>query len=260
MRDVTCILTVHDEGSLARPTVRSFDAAVARARAEGLAVETVLCLDRADAATRDAVADLAARAAAVIETDLGDQGAVRNGAAARAGGACIAFLDGDDLWSSNWLVEAWRCCAAAPGRAVAHPEIRWTFDGLAAATFPPDMRDPDFDWAILRCENVYDALCMAPADLYRAHPFGARDLRGGFAYEDWHWAMTVAAAGASHRVAPGTVIFKRARAGARNAQAQAANVIPRWAPPLRWDWTPPDGDGAGAPVVGGKADPKGGPG
>ena len=239
MSHVTCVLTAHDEGSMTPVSARSLLQAVEVAAAAGLACEVVLMLDRPTDATRRALTSFIRDARpTVIETDHGDQGLVRNDAVAAASGAYIAFLDGDDLWSGNWLVAAHAVCHADPGRVIAHPEINWFFEGQATALFPPDMRDPDFDLSLLRCENVYDALCMAPAEVYRLHPFGQRDIKGGFAFEDWHWACETVDAGYLHHVAQSTIIFKRRRAASRNIEATTNKVTLRDTPLMRLGWQP----------------------
>lgn len=242
MSDLTLVLTVHDEGIMAVVSARSLLAARAEATAAGLTSQVILVMDRPTAATRRALAPfIREEAPRVIETDFGDQGQARNAAVDAAEGAYVAFLDGDDLWSHNWLVAAHATCTADPGRVIAHPEVNWFFDGRAGAIFPPDMRDADFDPALLRSLNVYDALCMAPVAAHRDFPFGTRDVKGGFAVEDWHWACETINAGYQRHVAPGTIIFKRDRPGSRNAEARANRVTIRDTALMRFDWSPRKG-------------------
>ncbi len=42
-------------------------------------------------------------------------------------------------------------------------------------------------------------------------PYGYRDLKGGFGYQDWQWNIETMAAGWRHVVARDTIIFVRRR-------------------------------------------------
>ena len=71
-------------------------------------------LDNPTDATRAAFAEAGEHGAAVAEVSYADQGKVRNHAVGLVSAGHVAFLDGDDLWSENWLVDAYRMCAGMP--------------------------------------------------------------------------------------------------------------------------------------------------
>ncbi len=235
--EITCVITAHDEGALAGISLRSFLDATAEAEQAGLRCEKLAVLDRPGDPTRAVFAGADAHDLRVIETDFGDQGRARNAAVEQARGSYVAFLDGDDLWSLNWLVAAHRLCHERPGRVIAHPEFNWFFDQQASLLIKPDERDPGFSASdFLRLNNCWDALCLAPLSAYRDHPFCKRDVRAGFAYEDWHWNCETLAAGYHHRVAQGTIIFKRRREGSRTIEASSKKTLIRPTPLLAYDW------------------------
>lgn len=236
--ELSAILTVSGEGIMVGVTLHSFLDAVAEAEAAGLSVEKVLVMDRASEATLAALADCLEPDWRRLELELGDQGAVRNAAVAFSTGAYVAFLDGDDLWSFNWLTAAMAVAREAP-RLIVHPRYNWMFGGSNNLFVKIDQTDPDFDPAFLRYGNYWDALCLAPREAYEEHPFGVRDLRLGYAYEDWHWNCETLHAGWVHRVAPETIHFKRRRAHSQTLKASARAALMRPTPLLRLDWTPP---------------------
>lgn len=226
MSDITAVLTGHNEGELLPISWRSMLAAADRAREAGLGVEFLVMLDRPDPAT-EAAAEQMRGTARVEILDHGDHGVVRNEAVALAGAEHVAFLDGDDLWSDNWLTAAHEMCRTDPGRVIAHPELNWFFEHQHNLYFLPDQADPDFDTAaFLRVANGWDQLAMAPTSLHLAHPYPARDLSTGYAYVDWSWNLATAAAGCVHRVVPDTIHFKRRRATSQLTLAQAAWTLP----------------------------------
>lgn len=234
--DITAIITAHLEGPLAGLSFRSLLDAVGVARAAGVAVEVLVVLDQPDAVTLEAFSEAEQLGCRVVQVSYGDQGPVRNEAATLARGRYVAFLDADDLWSENWLRDAFRLCESDPGRVVAHPEVNWFFEGTDYIHFLADQTRPGFDPAYLRVANYWDTLCLAPAAAYLDAPFHTRDLAGGFAYEDWHWNMETLAAGFVHRVAPETIHFKRRRAGSQTVEASANRSLTRPSRFLDYAW------------------------
>jgi len=232
---VAAILTAHAEGVMAGLSFRSLLDAVAVARAEGLAVEVLVVLDNPTAATRAAFAEADRHGATVTEVSYADQGLVRNRAVGLSSARHIAFLDGDDLWSENWLADAYRMCAASD-REIGHPELNWFFENQQNLYFLPDQTDPAFDPALLRIANPWDALCLAPRSAYVEHPFSHRAVADGYAYEDWHWMLETFLGGYVHRVVPETIHFKRRREGSQYVQARAGKVLTRPSELLDFAW------------------------
>ncbi|WP_310963480.1 glycosyltransferase family A protein [Nocardioides terrisoli] len=235
--DVTAIMLAHAEGPMAGPAFHSLLDAVAHAREAGLIVETLVLLDNPDAATAEAFGAAERYGVRVEQVSYGDHPLVRNHAAAQVSRGYIAFLDGDDLWGENWLVEAHRLCETDPGRVIAHPEVNWYFDQSTYLYFLPDQTDPEFDvYSYIRVANPWDALCMAPVAAYQDIAHIKRSLAEGFAFDDWHWNMETLVAGYVHRVAPDTIHFKRRRAGSQFAAASANKSLPRATPIMDYEW------------------------
>lgn len=232
--DISAIVIAHDEGELVRPTLASLHEAVAEARRAGLEVECLAVLDTPDDATRAGFAGESGLR--VIEVAHGDHGLTRNAAVARATGRYVAFLDGDDLWSHNWLVAAYDVCESDPSRAIAHPMVDWVFGEETYLGFQPDQRDPAWYDASLRVSNPWDQLCMTSRQVHLDHPYRRRDLEAGFAYLDWSWNLETVAAGLQHRSVPGTIHFKRRRAASRLAQARAYQALPFPSPLQDYAW------------------------
>lgn len=210
---ITAILTGHSEGPLIGVTFRSMLDAAAVAREAGLEVELLVVLDKPDRATAEAMAEAEQHGCRVLTVNFpgADHASVRNHAVEESRGDYVAFLDGDDLWTENWLVEGYQMCRSDPGKVIAHPEVNWIFDHDSNLWFLLDQTDPAFDPAYLRTFNYWDVLCMAPRQAYLEHPRPARDIEAGFAYEDWHWNLRTVGAGYLHRVVPETIHFKRRR-------------------------------------------------
>lgn len=234
--DISAIIVAHREGLMAGLSLRSLLDCVKDAESSGLAVEKFVLLDRADEATRRIFEDTTVHGATVIETDLGDQGLVRNEAVRRTSGKTVAFLDGDDLWGLNWLRTAWSMFTHHGEKAIIHPEFNLFFHGNRNVLIKTDQTDPFFDVEFLRFGNYWDSLCLAPRAAYAQTPFCVTDVEAGYAYEDWHWNCETIASGFVHRVALGTIHFKRRRAWSQSIWAGRRDCIPRMTALFSYDW------------------------
>lgn len=216
--DITAVLTAHGEGALAAVTYRNFENACCHAEEQGLSVERIIMLDKANRATRIVFEDMP-DTVRLVRTAHGDQGAVRNEAVQIANGTFVAFIDGDDLWCGNWLADACRFLKAAPQNTIAHPELCWFFGGVSSLFFNIDQEDPRFQMDFLRHANYWDAMCMARRDTHLAFPYCKRRINDGFAFEDWHWNCETIDGGLVHKIVPDTLHFKRRRETSQTTKA-----------------------------------------
>jgi glycosyltransferase involved in cell wall biosynthesis len=226
--DVSLVLTAHHEGILAGATANSARRAIARLEAElGLSWELILVLDRANETTamvlRSAFDCVTLR---ILETDEGDPGQARNHGISAAKGLCSTFLDADDLWSENWLTEAWKLIERRPD-CIGHSACNMVFGDQRNLWWHVDSEGPLFDPEYLDWDNCWDAMTFARTEIYRRYPFRRNDLRLGFGHEDWHWNAWTIAEGVVHKPVAETMHFKRRRAGSQMALVERSGSI-RW--------------------------------
>lgn len=145
-----------------------------------------------------------------------------SGLTARSASEAIAVArkDADDLWSANWLSEAWKLACARPD-AVLHSHCNIVFGQERNIWWHIDSEGPLFDIDYLGWANYWDAMSFAATEIYRNAPFRANDLKRSFGHEDWHWNVHTIKAGTAHEPVPQTLHFKRRRAGLQVARNDA---------------------------------------
>jgi glycosyltransferase involved in cell wall biosynthesis len=223
-------VTFHREGRLAHVSLNSIERTLNRANKAKLNVETILVLDNADAETRRAVIEHPFRRAhdQVIEVSHGDLASSRNEAISLSRGACVAILDGDDLYSANWLELAHAAHQAEDGRHIYHPEITVSFDAIQNYNFTVDQRSSQFDAKNLLMTNYWCSCTFASRQVFLDHPYVPKDGPDcGFGFEDWHWNCETVASGLEHWIVPGSALFyRRKRAGSLGTKdKQAFRII-----------------------------------
>lgn len=226
--DISVILTAHREGVLAGATANSARRSIAHVADQfGHRCEVVLVLDRANDATSSILENaFDGLPLTILNTDEGDPGLARNKGIEVARGLCSTFLDGDDLWSTNWLTEASRLVDRRPD-CVVQSACNMIFGMERNLWWHVDSEGPLFDPDYLDWGNYWDAMTFARTTIYEAHPFVKNDLKLGFGHEDWHWNAVTIAAGIPHKPASGTMHFKRRRVGSQMAIVERSGSVRR---------------------------------
>ncbi len=211
--------------------MRSIAAAIDAVQANGDSVELILVRDRPDAPTRHEVDWWSARSdlsftVRVLDVDLGESGASRNAGAEASVGTYVAFIDGDDLVSSNYLSDSVRMLRGSDGRTIIHPHRVISFGARSIVWEIRSTVHGDVDYKALVRNNQWPSSSVAPATIYREIPF--RSLRPGDGYgpEDWIWNIDTAAAGIAHDVAPETTFFYRVKARSGVNVRHVQSILP----------------------------------
>jgi glycosyltransferase involved in cell wall biosynthesis len=206
---VSAIVNCSYEGLILKPALAS---ALLSIEASGFAqdCELIVVADCANKTTLAVLESYRERLSAVLRTDHGDLGMARNAGAAAARGELVLFLDGDDLWSRNWVGAAWDAHRESPEQTILHPQLVMRFGGCEPEILvQPDWRDPYFDPRGLVARNHWISLCGVRRDLLIEIPYSRADALRGFGFEDWSWYAETVARGLRHAIVPDTVHFIR---------------------------------------------------
>ena len=229
--ELTVIVTAHREGRLLRPTLRSVQNAIDRVVDAGSKVELLIMCDHADDATWSAAEkwcsspglDFSARAERVA---FGESGATRNAAALSATSEFVAFVDGDDLVSSNYFLDALQRLREATSALVLHPEFVVSFGARSLLWRAESTRLHQIDYRDLIRHNLWPASCVTRRSIMIDTPYRSMAPDSGYGPEDWVWNIDTSARGVSHDVVADTVFFYRVRETGGVNNRHSASILP----------------------------------
>lgn len=210
--ELSAIVNLHDEGISATASLISAWRATEVAKQADLDVSLVLILDRPTEDTVHIATSWEKRGATVFTVDCGDLGKARNEAARLVDSQWLAFLDADDLWGEQWLVQAYFTATTDPPRStidVWHPQVNVIFGDHHSLLHHVASTSESFSWARFRLHNMWTALAFVRRSHLVAVPYPENDLANGFGFEDWSWNMEVLRRGGRHQVVPDSVHFIR---------------------------------------------------
>lgn len=225
--DLSLVINAHNEGKILGDSLKSALCSLEYAGRNGLIVEGLIILDNADKRTIQ-VANEYKEEFLVLEVGFGDLGLSRNFGVSKSSGTAVAFLDGDDLISENWLFEGLELLRSSEKKVIVHPEINYFF----GPRFTPGSRllflhmgseDSRFSKWCIADQNPWTALCLTDKVVLEDFPYQEINLEMGIGYEDWNFNIQTLASGFAHVVAPGTIhyIRQKAKSSLKNRTSKA---------------------------------------
>lgn len=212
---VSTAITAHSEGRFLRSAIESvFRNIEVLKNSYGCEAEVLLILDSPTDETL-AIATEFGSEVTISEVNFRDVSKARNLASQLASGKHLAFLDGDDIWSWNWLKNCYDFVLrlGAGEKFLLHPELNYFFgdhSGQALTLFEHvSSEDKRFDVFDLATSNFWTALAFGPVEVFRETPYVSSSIHNSIGFEDWTFNIQAIEAGVKHLVVPETVHYLR---------------------------------------------------
>lgn len=226
--DISIGMTFHKEGLLAHKTMLSVFRAINLLRKNSRTYEILIHIDNGDKVTLDYFnrykKDPKIR---IFKNNFSDPGLSRNFLTKKAKGEYISLLDGDDLVSSNWLVESINVLEKSRHEVVVHPEAILTFgvDQSNVLTLQKNSSFDGQDKVILLGENMWCSVLVAKTQTLLNNPY--KNLNKGYGHEDYVFNIETINKGIGHQIAKETVLFYRRSDNSRlSTSNRLNNIIP----------------------------------
>lgn len=212
MKDITVIVTSHDEGRILHRTLASVFRSINYASKKGVNIEVILHMD---SPSKRLLAYIEAseykRKMKIYKNNFKDLGLSRNFAFRKALGKYIAFIDGDDLFCEDWLYKAFTYMEKLGNENILHPEYFVNFEAKNLIWRRISSTDPNFRYGALMYFNPWDATIFLNKSILQKCVFKKLTEESGFGYEDYAYSCDTLAINIQHLVVPETVVFVRAK-------------------------------------------------
>ena len=240
---VSIAILFHKEGHLALRSLQSLKRMTDKLVEEGISFEVLASLDVADPKTTKIVLS-SEQITQVLEVNFGDPALCRNRLVGASKGKYIAFLDGDDLWSQNWISNAFRAAETEGADTIWHPSFCYYFfekdfevhsyselvHPAALSHFTKHAGSHLLQEGLLAIDNVWSAHSFGSRRIYEKVPFRADSEENGKGIEDWSFNIESHSKGISHAVVGGTVHMIRIKEqNSQNAANSGLGLLP-WVP------------------------------
>lgn len=224
--DIAAVILGHTEGMLASASIRSFREAVHYARDHGARVQCVAILDNPDSDTIDVFATEGKDWLDIHHVSFGDSGLARNYSANLVRAKYICNLDSDDLWSHNWVYNAWKAAEESQACAIYHPRLNFYFNSDTHVFRHVSTSEPEFCAETLAFTNYWTSLCFCPVEVIRKIPYPKSEITSGIGFEDWSWNMSTFSSGIAHIAVDDTAHFIRRRSNSVSRTSVTNENVP----------------------------------
>ena len=218
--DVSIVITAHNEGLLAHKTMLSVLKAAERLRESSVSYEVIVSLDNPDSTTEQYYSRYKSDSRFnVVKNNFGNVGDSRNSAVKNAHGKYVALVDGDDLVSSNWFIEAYKSAVKRDGLFILHPNIQVRF-GIDETNneiwVMGDSLGVELDAMIMVQYNRWSSVFLAPREVFERVTY--RRSVNGYGYEDFGFNVDTTAKNILHYVVPETSFYYRRKANGKQLE------------------------------------------
>lgn len=221
--DISVVVFASRESHLLHGSMLSVDRAIQEARKAGLKVEALVATFAADKSTAAWLTERSPYKSIKIAKSC--LGTARNFALEKAKGRAVACLDGGDLWSRNFLVEAAIHNQSTKRRVVWRPatSIGFADDYFDTSRYSvhPVPDSTDLPPSSILVANPYPSTFFAARDILKTIPFPVEDQDRGWSEVDWWWNANLIGHDVDLRTVPETLHYFRSSLAEERQRARA---------------------------------------
>lgn len=227
--DLSIVVTAHSEGILLHKTLRSVFRSIEKLKKNRIKFEVIVHVDNGNEETLECLRKYANKEKIIIvENSFGSLSQSRNFAVSVAKGKYVSFLDGDDLISENWYLNALTILRENDEECIVYPESVLTFqdDNSHVLTIQRKFDNSSEDYLTILSANLWGSVVMAKRETFLKVPYIV--MSDGYCYEDYAFNVQTLERNIPHLIAPKTVLFYRRSNNSMLAQANNNSlVLPR---------------------------------
>ena len=233
---ISVVITAHREQHCLWMSLKSIFLMVQALSSEQISSELILVADDVDKETKNIIDCAKDQITSVIYCNNKDPALSRNTGINEAKGELVAVLDGDDLYSKNWLVDSYSFFKKSKNKKIClHPQYNLVFRDFDMRFCDDiywwkhiDQDSGQFSSINMMISNHWQANCIFPKSMIDKVSYVPTIHDKGIGYEDWAFNCDVISAGYIHKTVPGTSHLLRIKScGSRNQAATDQALVVR---------------------------------
>jgi glycosyltransferase involved in cell wall biosynthesis len=220
--DISLIMTAHDEGILAHPSMQSVFRSVDYAEKKNVTTEIFVVLDNADNNTINYFNRYKDNSLVTCDNvSYKDPGLARNHGLKYCKGNYVAFLDSDDLISKKWLYLAHQKAISLKGKFICYPEYVIFFDKINYINCYKNLENKQ-SYSLNMIEyNFFNSVhFMSLKSILNDNLFVETPENFGFGFEDWHCYCELISKYYEIKIVKNTCVFYRVKSNRSRMQNQ----------------------------------------
>ncbi len=214
--DISVNITTHQEGHLLFRTLNAIDVAIDNLikQHNDLKVEVNISLDNYDELTHSIAQDYnfnKVKRKRLYLVNFGDLAESRNNLARISNGKYISFFDGDDIFSSNYLKEAYDLAESDNNTQIVYSVdyIVIFGDQNHIAKRPIVEHGKLSSLQMFTSDNPVNSCIFAHNKVFEDEVYEPVVRGTGYGYEDWHFHTKLYNKGYEFKIIPNTILFYR---------------------------------------------------
>lgn len=224
--DIDINITAHKEGYYLYRTLKAVDKMRLTAKKLNIKTRVSINLDNSNEITSNIAQEYSKKNtdSIIYKNHFGDLSESRNFLISKSEAKYILFVDGDDLFTENFLCKAYETAETYGKPCVVSAEDIVKFsDRIEPVIFRVEstVAQPGIKTALFEI-NLYVSQNLVSTEIYKKVSY--EQNRGNYGFEDWHWNTKVVEAGYDFLVAEGTSFFYRQKPDDQSLLRQNINA------------------------------------